>query len=183
METLPEIDKRKVAITGHSRLGRTAVLTGALDPRFACVLGNNAGEMGIALSRRVYGETVGMITTQFPYWFSPKLSQWKGREPELPLDRHQLAACVAPRLLYVAIAEADKWGDPKGEFLGLKEASKVYQTYYGAKKIPSDSDFKVDSQFIGDGFGFHVRKGPHAMNHTDWDYYIKFLDFNFKNNK
>ncbi len=179
LETLPEIDKRKVAITGHSRLGRTAVLTGALDPRFACVLGNNAGEMGIALSRRIYGETVQLITEQFPYWFSPNLNKWNGKENELPLDRHQLAACVAPRLLYVAIAEADKWGDPKGEFLGLKEAAKVYQKFYGSKKIPTDSDFKI-GQFIGDGVGFHVRPGKHDMNYTDWDYYIKFLNHNFK---
>lgn len=179
LETQPEIDKRKVAVTGHSRLGRTAVLTGALDTRFAAVLGNNAGEMGIALSRRVYGETVGLITGQFPYWFSPNLNKYAGKETELPLDRHQLAACIAPRLLYVAIAEGDKWGDPKGEFLGVYEASKVYKLF-GSKKIPAMEDFKVGKQFIGDGMGFHVREGPHDMNQTDWGYYLDYLDANFK---
>lgn len=41
--TLPEIDHEKIIVTGHSRGGKTALLTGALDERVAITVPNASG--------------------------------------------------------------------------------------------------------------------------------------------
>ena len=173
LQSQPEIDSSRIAVTGQSRLGRTAILTGALDERVALTLGNNPGCMGTAISRRRFGERIDLICKRFPFWFSPNLNKYFGKENELAVDQHNLVACIAPRLVYVASASEDYWGDPKGELMGLVEAEKVYRLF-GAKNMPSMENLEVEKPFLGDAMGFHLRKGPHNMMPYDWENYIKF---------
>src|SRR5690606_17737548 len=58
LETDNQIDSKRVALTGSSRLGKTVLWTGANDQRFKMVLASCSGEGGAALSRCDYGENI-----------------------------------------------------------------------------------------------------------------------------
>jgi len=167
LETDPDVDATRVSTIGHSRLGKTALLAGARDQRFAMVVSNCSGCCGAALSRRNYGETVESIIHLFPHWFCDNFYKYADNLDALPFDQHELLALIAPRPLYVGSAEDDAWADPVGERIALQEARKVYR-------------------FLGLGPGLtgnHIHEGTHGISIYDWNFYMDFADFNLKRRK
>ena len=172
------IDAKKVAVIGHSRLGKTSLWAGASDERFAMVISNNSGEGGASISRRDFGETIAVLNKNFPHWFCGNYKQYTGHPENLPVDMHELAALAAPRPLYIASAQEDTWADPKGEFLAGKLAEPVYALF--GNKGTGVAEWPAVNQPVGEFVGYHVRSGKHDVTAYDWEQYLRFADKHFK---
>lgn len=173
--TLDEIDPERIAIVGHSRLGKTAILAGIMDERFKYVIANDSGCSGAALHRGKQGERIENIMTKYWRWFTENFAEYEGREYDLPFDQHIVMGLVAPRYLYVASGAEDSWSDPMHEFLGAAAASEAYGAY-GMVGLVADKIPKTGERFHEGNIGYHVRAGGHAMLYDDWKLMMDFMD-------
>ena len=168
IEQIEFCDAGKVAITGHSRGGKTVLLAGATDERFYLVNPNDSGEGGagcyryemipeaVSAGEDPHSEMLSDIMV-VSYWFGPKMRSYIDREAELPFDQHMLKACVAPRYLLQTEAKGDIWANPKGS----------YQTLLAAKEA-----YKLLG--VEDHIAACYREGGHAHGYRE---YIQLLDY------
>jgi len=178
LEKNKDVDPKRVAIMGHSRLGKTVLWAGALDTRFAMVLSSCSGRGGASLWRRNYGETLHSMSGAFPYWFGANLLKYANRVDQLPVDSHELIALIAPRPVYITGAEDDRWGDPRGEFIACVAAGQVYRLL-GGQDLGTDQMPPLN-QPIMHTIAFHIREGKHAVTAFDWDQFLAFADMHLR---
>ena len=185
VQTVPEIDAKRIAAVGHSRNGKTALVAAAFDSRFALVIPTQAGCGGTAPSRlpaallnppdgKLIHETVKRINTAFPHWFSGNFKAFNDTPDKLPFDQHCLIALCAPRPVLLSNATDDQWANPRGQFEMLQGADPVYRLIagdgLGATEMPETGRL-LDSRL-----GYYIRPGKHAMTRGDWKVWLDYAD-------
>jgi hypothetical protein len=166
LETDPDINKSQIGIIGHSRWGKTSLWAGAQDTRFAMVAPSGSGSTGTKLSKRNFGEDIKNIN-KFKHWFTTKYKTYDDKEALLPIDQHELVALVAPPAYHDSQGSADLWADPRGAWLSLVEASKVWVLYGKAKEM-NNRNPQVNELVINGPVVYHMHDGGHALMLFDW---------------
>ncbi len=174
--TIPEIDKDRISVVGHSRLGKTALLAGALDERFYCAISNDSGCSGAALAREKTGETVAGINTNWGYWFCNNYKKYSDNEDKMEFDQHFLLAANYPHKVYVCSAEEDKTAHPRNEYLSCVAASEFFEKNGMKGFIHPDRLAETGDVFNQGDIGYHVRSGRHYLSREDWNRYLEFLE-------
>lgn len=186
LATVPEVDAKRVAVVGHSRNGKAALLAGAMDERIALVIPSQAGCGGSAPDRvapelaalqangRPKVETVAVITKNFPHWFAGNFTAFGDAPEKLPFDQHALIALCAPRPVLISCAEDDAWSNPSGQFAMLAAAAPVYRLMVdeavGAAEMPPSG------KLLAARLGYFIRPGRHSMNREDWSAWLDYAD-------
>jgi hypothetical protein len=163
---LAPIDAGKIAIIGHSRGGKAALLAGATDERIALTCANNsgAGGAGSYMFQEAGSETLKYSLSTVPYWYnSDFLSKYSGCQAELPFDQHFLKALVAPRALLTTEALGDHHANPAGTWLTHQAAREAYRLLGQEERL-----------------GIYYRAGGHEHNLADWQVFLDFLDMQFR---
>ena len=189
--TLDCVDEKNIAIVGQSRLGKTALVTGMLDERFAFSLSNNAGCAGDTLSRgntgnpdengnlkvekEYRGETIEVITRVFPYWFCKNYLKYAKQNYGTDFDQHYLVASIAPRNVCVTSAELDYWADQKGEQLCCLAASEAWEKFGLVGLQECDHYLVPGEKLLNGNVGYSMTPTTHFLSRHAWINYMEFM--------
>ncbi|MFA6948030.1 MAG: hypothetical protein WCQ72_03535 [Eubacteriales bacterium] len=168
-------DLEKLAVAGHSRLGKTSLWCGANDERVKYIFVNDSGCSGDAVTRCKRGEHIADITRAFPVWFGDNYVKYAGNEDTMPFDQHFLVACCAPRHVYGGSAAEDEWADPLSQYYSYIEASKVYKLLGLRGLCAPDRALVTGDIYAAGDIAFHMRPHGHFFSRADWKAYIDFL--------
>lgn len=169
------IDAARVGLIGHSRLGKTVLWAGAKEPRIAVVFSSCSGEMGAALARRDYGESVDDMAANFPWQFAGNFQNYVARWNEMPVDAHLLIALNAPRPVFVTGGTQDQWADPHGMFLAQVAAGPVYRLL-GKQDLGAETLPPLDKPLVSGDLGFLYHTGGHTIMPGDWQAFLGFAE-------
>jgi hypothetical protein len=172
--TDPDIDARRIAVVGHSRNGKAALVAAALDERIALAIPLQAGCGGTAPSRGKIGESVKQINDRFPHWFNAQFKKFNDQPERLPLDQHCLVALCAPRPVLLPNAVEDEWANPSGQFEVLQAADPVYRLL-GAGGLEA-REMPPTGVLVDSTLGYYIRPGKHSMTQGDWKVFLDYAD-------
>jgi len=176
-QTDPSLDAHHVAIAGHSRYGKAALLAMASDPRFSIALVTSSGEGGAKLHRRTFGELLENVAAPSEYhWMAGNFLRYAGplTANDLPVDSHELIALCAPRPVFIGVGtmQGDGWADPRGMFLAEVAAGPVYELL-GAKGLKA-AEFPAVGTVLDSGDLAFLQ---HSGGHTPVPNWPAFLNF------
>jgi len=185
--TLPTTDENNLMISGHSRLGKTALFTGMMDERFRFTFSNMAGCAGDSLAHGSRGlrcledpellpkgETITAITNRFPYWFCKNYNKYREENISHEFDQHFLLAAICPRYVLIGTASMDLWADPPSQQLCCAAAGEAWEKegldgYIGTRFLsPGGADLKGH-------VGCFMIDSKHYMSRLSWARATEFI--------
>jgi len=177
LQTDPAVGARRVAVEGHSRFGKAALVTMAYEPRFAVAYVSSSGAGGAVLARRHFGEQLENVASSGEYhWMSGNYLRYAGplTPEDMPVDTHELIALCAPRPVFIGggVTHGDGWADTRGAFLAEVAAGPVYRLL-GAHDLGTSTFPPVDTALISGDLGFRQQNG----GHTPLPNFPTFLEF------
>ena len=177
LQTREEVDMDHLAVAGHSRLGKTALLCAAQDERVKVVFVNDSGCGGAALEQTKHegAETIQDMSRAFPFWFCENRSQYAGDAQSMPFDQHFLIAAVAPRRVAIGSASLDDWADPYSEQLCALAASPAWEVYGKKGLLAPEGPAAVGAVYNDGSISYHLRDGIHFFGRGDWLNYMAFM--------
>ena len=176
-ETLKVDGEIETAITyGHSRYGKTALISAAMSPSIDAVIAHQSGTGGASLLRDDTGESIAQVMENYPHWFTSNFASFADEKEALPADSHFLLSLIAPRPLLLGNARRDVWSDPAGAFNAARAASQSWASF-GSQGLTASRliDFRPQ-----DDIAFWMRPGTHGVVEEDWPAFLEFLDAHFK---
>jgi hypothetical protein len=179
IETDPDLDAKRTALFGWSRLGKAALWAAANDMRFGAVISNQSGAGGAKMFHRGVGENIRRLCTVFPHWYCRNFCKYMDKDTVLPFDQHLILSLIAPRPLYVGSAQDDSLADPEGEFESVLAADTVYR-FLGAGGLTAKTLPGIHEPVRGGNLAYHLRAENHDVTAYDWQQYIQFLTDVFK---
>jgi len=172
-----DIDARRIAVTGLSRLGKAALLAAAFDERIALVIPHQSCLGGVAPTRTRNQSPTALTAkkenTNHPHFFSLIFHRFNDQVDRLPFDQDSLVALVAPRPVLVTAGVDDKIDDPPGAFAVLKAADRVYR-FLGVEGLSvTEPVFRAT---VGKRLAYHLSGGGHGIDPPYWRVFTEFSD-------
>jgi hypothetical protein len=193
LQTDSAVNARQVGIEGVSRYGKAALVTMALEPRFAVVLIGSSGEGGTSLHRRNYGEAVENLTGSGEYhWMAGNFLKYGAAEAtfgsmtpgDLPVDAHELLALCAPRPTFISYGVPERgdahWLDHQGSYMAAVAAGPVFRLL-GAKDLGTTDDYMteqmpaVNASVLDGDLAWRQHDGGHT-DAPNWKYFIPWAN-------
>jgi dienelactone hydrolase len=164
---LPEVDKEKIALTGHSRNGKTSLMAAAFDERIAACIPSSGGT-GAEVPWRYTSfnydiEDIALLASARPSWLHPRLRFFIGNEHKLPVDQNSFMALIAPRGLMLSTALTE----------GASNIWAIEQAFHASKKV-------YDFLNAENNLAIRTRYGEHGVSAREMEIYIDFFDYVFK---
>jgi hypothetical protein len=191
LETMPEVDSKRVGIAGVSRYGKAALVAMAFDQRFAAGLIASSGAGGTALYRRDFGESLENLAGSGAYhWMAGNYVRYSAEESsfgrrtaaDLPVDSHMTIALCAPRLTFISHGIPEKgdahWLDHQGSFMAAIAAQPVFRLL-GARDLGRNDDYlkermpEVNVDLLDGALAWRQHDGGHT-DEPNVDHFIRW---------
>ena len=180
-------DESNIAIAGHSRLGKTALVTAMLDQRIKFVYSNAAGCSGDALyrgnsghhrteNRWITGELIEDIYQMFPYWFCKNYEKYAKTNVPDTFDQHFLIGSIAPRYVMVGACSLDFWADPKSQQLCALASGEAWEKQGLTGLVGGEVELKEGQRLLDGHVAFFLLKSRHLLSRHGWNNFIDFIE-------
>lgn len=182
------IDGDRIAVFGHSRHGKAALIAGVWDRRIDAVIAHQSGYGGAASSRSTAGEGLGKMLNGppltplgprlgggYPHWFAPGLEDYVGQLDAIPVDQHQLLALLAPTPVFLGNGRRDVWSDPNSTYRMARAADPIYELY-GVSGLEQEA---MTPYLPGAEIAYFLRPGGHGTDKRDVAAIMGFLRAHF----